>query len=151
MTPRERPAPDDPRSLADEALLRRSDDLIEDFDRAFRMFHEFVAGCRALHCSFVREVMLVKYSVGLVLMPGGYGTLDGIFEPVTLVQTGKIRRFPIVAMGRDHWEGILDFISQTIFREDAAAEGEVGGFLVTDSVAEAVEHIDAVARAAPFR
>jgi hypothetical protein len=95
---------------------------------------------------FVRKVMLVKYSVGFVLMPGGYGTLDEIFETVTLVQTGKIRHFPIVAMGSDYWQGMLDFISETLFREGAAAPGEVGGFLVTDSVPEAVDHIDRVVR-----
>src|SRR4029450_2172238 len=95
---------------------------------------------------FVRKVMLVKYSLGFVLMPGGYGTLDEIFETVTLVQTGKIRHFPIVAMGGDYWKGMLDFISETLFREGTAAEGEVGGFLVTDSVAEAAEHIDRIAR-----
>ncbi len=95
---------------------------------------------------FVRKVMLVKYSLGFVLMPGGFGTLDEIFETVTLVQTGKIRRFPIVAMGRDYWQRMLDFISETIFREGAAEEGEVGGFLVTDSVEEASDHIDRVVR-----
>jgi uncharacterized protein (TIGR00730 family) len=225
------PARVDPRSLVDEALLRGSDDLLADFDRGFRMFKEFVGGCRALHdigpavtvfgsarfdeshryyrltrelgrelarrryavvtgggpgvmeaanrgareggglsvgCNivlpheqqpnayldrslsfdhfFVRKVMLVKYSLGFVLMPGGYGTLDEIFETVTLVQTGKIRRFPIVAMGRSYWQSMLDFISQTLFREGTAAEGEVGGFLVTDSVSEACEHIDRIAR-----
>jgi predicted Rossmann-fold nucleotide-binding protein len=75
-------------------------------------------------------------------MPGGYGTLDEIFETVTLVQTGKIRHFPIVAMGKEYWQGMLDFITQTMFREGAAEEGEVGRFLVTDSVTEAADHID---------
>ena len=169
----------EPRSLADEALLRGSDDLLVDFDRAFRMFQEFVGGCRALYdvgpavtvfgsarfsedhryyrlarelggelarrryavitgggpgimeaanrgareaggqsigCNiilpheqqpnpyldrtvdfdyfFVRKVMLVKYSLGFVLMPGGYGTLDEIFETVTLVQTGQDPALP---------------------------------------------------------
>jgi hypothetical protein len=97
---------------------------------------------------FVRRVMLVKYSVGFVLMPGGFGTLDEIFETVTLVQTGKIGRFPIVAMGSDYWQGMLDFISETMFREGAAEPGEVGGFLVTDSVVEAVEHIEHAVRGA---
>src|SRR6188474_3418232 len=177
----------DERTLADEALLRGSDDLLVDFDRGFRVFQEFVGGCRALHdvgpavtvfgsarfgedhryyrlarelggelarrrytvtfdYFFVRKVMLVKYSLAFVLMPGGYGTLDEIFETVTLVQTGKIRHFPIVAMGSDYWQGMLDFISQTMFREGCAQEGEVGGFLVTDSVAEAADHIDHVVR-----
>ncbi|HVH18652.1 MAG TPA: TIGR00730 family Rossman fold protein [Myxococcota bacterium] len=221
-----------PHSLSEEALLRGSDDLLADFDRAYRMFQEFVGGCRALFdlgptvtvfgsarfsethryyqlarelggalarrgyavmtgggpgimeaanrgarenggrsigCNivlpheqkpnpyldrtidfdyfFVRKVMLVKYSLGFVLMPGGYGTLDEIFETATLVQTGKIRRFPIVAMGRDYWQGLFDFISQTLFHEGAAEEGEVGGFLITDSVEEAVAHIDREAHA----
>ncbi len=225
------PAPTEPESLAEEALLRGSDDLLVDFDRAFRVFQEFVKGCRALHdigpavtvfgsarfgedhryyrlarelgrelarrryavltgggpgimeaanrgaregkglsigCNiilpkeqepnpyldrtidfdyfFVRKVMLVKFSLGFVLMPGGYGTLDEIFETVTLVQTGKIKHFPIVMMGKDYWQGMLDFISETIFREGAAEEGEVGRFLVTDSVAEVVDHIDRIAR-----
>jgi len=80
--------------------------------------------------------------VGFVLMPGGYGTLDEIFETVTLIQTGKIRRFPLVAMGSEYWKGMLDFISGKMFREGAAAAGEVGDFLVTDSVTEAIDHID---------
>src|SRR4029450_4896708 len=75
---------------------------------------------------FVRKVMLVKYSLGFVLMPGGYGTLDEIFETVTLVQTGKIRHFPIVAMSCDYWQGMLDFISQTMLREGCAQGGEGG-------------------------
>jgi len=219
--------------MAEEALLSRSDDLLADFDRGFRMFHEFVTGCRSLYdvglavtvfgsarfdehhryyrlardlgrelaqrgygvvtgggpgimeaanrgareggglsigCNiilpheqkpnpyldrvvnfdyfFVRKVMLVKYSEAFVLMPGGYGTLDEIFETVTLVQTGKIRHFPIVAMGRDYWQGMLDFISDTMFREGTAGEGEVGGFVVTDSVLESVDHIDQVVKGA---
>ena len=223
----------EPPSLAEAALLRRSDDLLVDFDRGYRMFQEFMAGCRALHdlglavtvfgsarfdenhryyrmarelgqelarrqyavvtgggpgimeaanrgakeaggqsigCNiilpyeqapnpyldrtlnfdyfFVRKVILVKYSVGFVLMPGGYGTLDEIFETVTLVQTGKIQRFPIVAVGKDYWQGMLDFISETIFREGAAKPGEIGGFLVTDSVSEAVEYIERVVHSA---
>ena len=98
------------------------------------------------HYFFVRKVMLVKYSRAFVLMPGGYGTLDEIFETVTLVQTGKIRHFPIVAMGRDYWQRMLDFISETMFREGTAGAGEVGGFVVTDSVTEAVDHIEQVVR-----
>jgi len=227
------PAPTDPgRTPPDESLLcRGDDDLLKDFDRGFKMFQEFVAGCRALHdigpavtvfgsarfdenhrhyqltralgrelarrgfgvitgggpgvmeaanrgareggglsigCNiilpheqrpnpyldrsldfdyfFVRKVMLVKYSVGFVLMPGGFGTLDEIFETVTLVQTGKIRHFPLVAMGADYWKRMLDFISETMFREGTAQPGEVGRFIVTDSPAEAVDHIERVVR-----
>jgi uncharacterized protein (TIGR00730 family) len=210
-------------------LLRRTDDLLTDFDRAVRVFNEFVGGCRALHdlgpavsvfgsarfgenhryyalarevgrelarrrftvitgggpgimeaasrgaresggvtvgCNitlpheqrsnpyldrsmtfdyfFVRKIMLVKYSVGFIVLPGGYGTLDEVFETITLLQTGKIRHFPIVAMGRDYWQRMLDFIFETMFREGTAEESELRAALVTDSVTEAADHIERV-------
>jgi predicted Rossmann-fold nucleotide-binding protein len=80
--------------------------------------------------------------------PGGFGTLDEIFETVMLAQTGKIRRFPIVAMGGDYWQPMLDFIQQTMFREGTAGAGEAGPFPVTDSVVEAVDHIERTVREA---
>ena len=216
-------------NVGEEALLRRTDDLLTDFDRAVRVFNEFIGGCRALHdigpavsvfgsarfgenhryyalarelgqelarrrftvitgggpgimeaasrgaregggvtvgCNialpheqrsnpyldraltfdhfFVRKIMLVKYSVGFVVLPGGYGTLDEVFETVTLLQTGKIRHFPIVAMGRDYWQRMLDFIFETMFREGTAEESELRAALVTDSVTEAADHIERV-------
>lgn len=59
---------------------------------------------------FVRKLMFVKYAVGYVIFPGGYGTLDELFEALTLIQTGKIRRFPVVLYGRDYWEGLLAWL-----------------------------------------
>ena len=100
------------------------------------------------HYFFTRKVMFVRYASAFVVFPGGFGTLDELFEAATLRQTGKIRHFPIVAMGRDYWNGMLDFISETMFREGTAQPGEVGDFIVTDSVVEAVDHIHAVARRA---
>jgi uncharacterized protein (TIGR00730 family) len=97
---------------------------------------------------FVRKIMLVKYSVGFVALPGGYGTLDEVFETITLLQTGKIRHFPIVAMGRDYWQRMLDFIFETMFREGTAFESELRAALVTDSVTEAADHIERVVYAA---
>tara|TARA_R110002072_G_scaffold172324_1_gene326324 strand:- start:2527 stop:3216 length:690 start_codon:yes stop_codon:yes gene_type:complete len=63
---------------------------------------------------FVRKVMFVKYSQGFVVMPGGFGTLDELFEALTLIQTNKIDSFPIILVGRDYWSGLLDWIKKTL-------------------------------------
>jgi len=63
---------------------------------------------------FVRKVMFVKYSQGFVVMPGGFGTLDEMFEAVTLIQTNKIEKFPIILVGTDFWEGLLDWIKKVL-------------------------------------
>ncbi len=95
---------------------------------------------------FVRKVMLAKYSSAFVVMPGGLGTLDEIFETATLIQTGKIRRFPLVAMGTDYWGPIFSTLGRQALREGTISEGDLGVFS-TDSPEEAVAHIDAVVRA----
>ncbi|MFN2261365.1 MAG: TIGR00730 family Rossman fold protein [Psychroflexus sp.] len=63
---------------------------------------------------FVRKVMFVKYSQGFVVMPGGFGTLDELFEAITLIQTGKIDKFPIILVGKEYWGGLLDWINSTL-------------------------------------
>ena len=63
---------------------------------------------------FVRKVMLLKYSVGFVFMPGGFGTMDEVFETATLIQTGKMSQFPMVAMGMDFWAELIDFIQKAM-------------------------------------
>lgn len=63
---------------------------------------------------FVRKVMFVKYSQGFVVMPGGFGTLDELFEAITLIQTGKIDKFPIILVGKDFWSGLMDWIKSTL-------------------------------------
>jgi len=93
-----------------------------------------------LHYFFVRKALLVKYSYAFVVMPGGSGTLDEFFEALTLIQTGKIRNFPIVIMGTDYWRGLLQFIEKMadagmISRED------LNLIYATDSVEEAIAHI----------
>ena len=62
---------------------------------------------------FVRKVMFVKYSQGFVVMPGGFGTLDELFEAITLIQTKKIEKFPIILVGTDYWSGLLDWVKAT--------------------------------------
>jgi hypothetical protein len=90
---------------------------------------------------FVRKVMLVKYSYAFVALPGGFGTMDEVFEAATLIQTGKMRDFPVVLMGRDYWEPLLGFLSGTMVREGTIAPRDVARFLVTDSPEEAVAGI----------
>ncbi|MHC4948150.1 MAG: LOG family protein [Planctomycetota bacterium] len=215
--------------IPEQELLRGAGDLLEDFDRGFRFFKEFVNGCRQLYdvgravtvfgsarfdeqnryyemarelgralaeagyavitgggpgimeaanrgareaggvsigCTielpheqesnsyldrvidfdyfFTRKVMLVKYSCGFVAMPGGFGTLDEVFETLTLIQTEKIERFPLVAMGTDFWAALGDF-RDAMVRNGTIDDGELDVFR-TDSPATAVSHIDAMVR-----
>lgn len=90
---------------------------------------------------FVRKVMLVKYSYAFIALPGGFGTLDEIFETATLIQTGKIQNFPLVLMGRDYWQPLLDFMRDRLIRERTIDQADLDRILVTDSSKEAVAHI----------
>ncbi len=90
---------------------------------------------------FVRKVMLVKYSQAFLIMPGGFGTLDEAFEVVTLIQTGKVERFPLVGMGGDYYHYIREFVSQTLLGEGAISPEDVELFTRADTVDEAIEII----------
>jgi uncharacterized protein (TIGR00730 family) len=90
---------------------------------------------------FVRKVMLVKYSTAFVCMPGGFGTMDEIFETATLIQTGKILGFPLILMGSEYWAPLLDFISGTMVREGTVSAAETQLLTVTDDPAAAVAQI----------
>jgi len=94
---------------------------------------------------FVRKVMLVKYSYAFVALPGGFGTLDEIFETATLIQTGKIQDFPLVLMGKDFWQPLFDFFHNRFIREGTIDPIDVERFLVTDSPEEAVTAIRTIA------
>jgi hypothetical protein len=89
---------------------------------------------------FVRKMMLVKYSYAFIVMPGGFGTLDELFEALTLIQTAKIHDFPVVVMGTRFW-GDLTGQLDTMVREEMIDPGDLSLLLVTDDVAEAVEHV----------
>ena len=95
---------------------------------------------------FIRKVMLVKYSYGFVVMPGGFGTLDEFFEAITLVQTKKIADFPIVLMGRDYWDGLFKFIDQRLIPEGAIAAMDTSLYRITDNPIEAADYISETAR-----
>ena len=94
---------------------------------------------------FVRKVMLVKYSYAFIALPGGFGTLDEMFEIATLVQTGKVQEFPIVLMGRDYWRPLIEFVRNRLLAEGTIDPGDEQRLQVTDSPAEAAEWVTEVA------
>ncbi len=87
---------------------------------------------------FVRKTMFVKYAQGFVVLPGGLGTLDELFEALTLVQTRKVTRFPIVLFGTEYWKGLVDWLRDAVVAGGKAAEQDLLLFHVTDDVEEAV-------------
>jgi uncharacterized protein (TIGR00730 family) len=96
--------------------------------------------CVRLHYFFVRKTLLVKYSYAFVVMPGGAGTLDELFEALTLIQTAKIKNFPVVIMGTDYWKELIDFMNKMAQRR-MIADTDLSLIYATDSVEEAIEHI----------
>jgi uncharacterized protein (TIGR00730 family) len=92
---------------------------------------------------FVRKVMFVKYAQGFVVMPGGFGTMDELFEALTLIQTHKIGRFPIVLVGKKFWSGLIDWIKDTLIEaENNVSPEDLDLFTVVDTPTEAVKVID---------
>jgi uncharacterized protein (TIGR00730 family) len=90
---------------------------------------------------FVRKTMFVKYASAFVIFPGGFGTLDELFEALTLIQTGKVHNFPIVLFGSRYWSGMLDWIRQTMATEGKILPSDLDLVHVTDEPADATEHI----------
>ncbi|CAM3316186.1 TIGR00730 family Rossman fold protein [Tsukamurella hominis] len=90
---------------------------------------------------FVRKTMFVKYAQAFVCLPGGFGTLDELFEALTLVQTHKVTRFPIVLLGSAYWGGLVDWIRGTLTEQGMVSPGDADLITVTDSVAEAIDII----------
>jgi uncharacterized protein (TIGR00730 family) len=96
--------------------------------------------CVRMHYFFARKTLLVKYSYAFVVMPGGAGTLDELFEALTLIQTGKIKNFPIVIMGTDYWKELLHFI-ESMAQRGMIAANDLNLIYATDSIDEAIAHI----------
>jgi len=90
---------------------------------------------------FVRKVMLVKYSYAFVALPGGFGTLDEVFEAATLIQTGKIKDFPIVLLGVEFWQPLVDFLRNTLQQQQTIDQRDLELILLTDSPEHAVRFI----------
>ena len=95
---------------------------------------------------FVRKVMFVRYSVAFIFLPGGLGTLDELFESATLIQTHKIRPFPVVLVGRDYWQGLLDWLTQTAVGRGRVSAEEMTIFTLAETPEEV---LTAIQRAAP--
>lgn len=93
------------------------------------------------HYFFVRKLMFVKYSLGFIIFPGGFGTLDELFEALTLIQTKKIRNFPVVLFGGDYWNGLLNWMRDYMLPQGKVNELDLGLFKVTDSPSEVVQII----------
>ena len=92
---------------------------------------------------FVRKVMFVRYSQGFIVMPGGFGTLDEFFESLTLIQTEKIGRFPIVLIGTEFWSGLIDWIKKVMLKKHKNISGEdMDLFMLVDTADEAVDAIN---------
>lgn len=91
---------------------------------------------------FVRKVMFVKYSQGFVVMPGGFGTLDELFEAITLIQTDKIEKFPIILVGSEFWDGLVEWIKTTMLNAGNISEHDLDLIQIVDTEEEVVEIID---------
>ena len=90
---------------------------------------------------FIRKVCFVKYASGFVMFPGGFGTMDELFEVITLIQTERIARFPVVLMGRKHWGGLIEWMDQELRASRLIGNGDLQLFTVCDEPEEAVAFI----------
>jgi uncharacterized protein (TIGR00730 family) len=91
---------------------------------------------------FVRKLMFIKYAQGFVVLPGGFGTMDELFEAVTLIQTKKIAKFPIVLVGKEYWAGLIDWIKNVLIEEKTVDEKDLSLILVAENADHAVRHIN---------
>ena len=91
---------------------------------------------------FVRKVMFMKYSQGFIVLPGGFGTMDELFEAMTLIQTKKIGKFPIVLVGKEYWSGMVSWIKATLLEENNINVGDLDLFTIVDTADESVSQID---------
>jgi uncharacterized protein (TIGR00730 family) len=94
---------------------------------------------------FVRKMMLVKYSYAFIAPPGGFGTMDEVFETATLIQTGKIQEFPVVLMGREYWAPMLRFLRETMVAAGTIEQIDIDRIMVTDDPEEAVAFVRGIA------
>ena len=90
---------------------------------------------------FIRKVMFVKYAVAYVILPGGFGTMDELFEALTLIQTKRIKAFPVILMGGEYWKGLVDWLRGTMLCGNKISAGDIDLFQVIDEPEEAVKYI----------
>lgn len=104
--------------------------------------NDFVDYRIKIHYFFVRKVMLTKYSVAFIVMPGGLGTLDELFEVTTLIQNHKLRNFPVILMGKKFWQPLIDFMRDTLLKQSTISKEDLDEMLITDSPDEVLHHIE---------
>jgi len=90
---------------------------------------------------FIRKVMFVKYAMAYVILPGGFGTIDELFEALTLIQTKRIKSFPVILMGERYWQGLIQWLRETMLKEGKISEEDLDIVRVIDEPAEIVRHI----------
>jgi len=90
---------------------------------------------------FIRKVMFVKYAMAYVIMPGGYGTMDEFFEALTLIQTKRVKSFPVILMGTDYWQGLLDWLKNSMVQKDMILPFDLEMIQIIDEPEEVVKHI----------
>jgi hypothetical protein len=95
----------------------------------------------SFHYFFVRKVMFVKYAVAYIILPGGFGTMDELFESITLIQTRKIRPFPVILVGSEYWKGLLDWIKEAVLKDGRISPEDLDIFQLIDDPAEIVKAI----------
>ena len=91
---------------------------------------------------FVRKVMLVKYAQAFIILPGGFGTLDEVFEALTLIQTGKISNFPVIMMGTKYWKPLIDWLRESLIPAGTISEKDLDDLHITDDPKEAVRIVN---------
>jgi uncharacterized protein (TIGR00730 family) len=96
----------------------------------------------SFHYFFVRKVMFMKYAQGYIVMPGGYGTLDEMFEAITLIQTHKLVKFPIVMIGREYWSGLISWLKVKLLADNKISPEDLEIFQLVDTAEEAVKCIE---------
>jgi len=90
---------------------------------------------------FARKTMFVKYAEAFIIFPGGFGTFDEMFEALTLIQTGKLRHFPVILYGRDYWRGLLDWLRERALAQAKLGQRDLDIMVATDSVEEIIDRI----------
>lgn len=104
------------------------------FEQSINPYADLVVDFRYF---FVRKTMLVKYALGFIIFPGGFGTMDELFESLTLIQTGKLRNFPVILFGTSYWQGLMDWVRNTMLVEGYISPEDLKLFTVTDSPEQA--------------
>jgi uncharacterized protein (TIGR00730 family) len=110
-----------------------------------QQFNPYVDIALRFHYFFTRKVMFVRYSSAFVVSPGGYGTMDELFEALTLIQTGKILHFPVVLLGRDYWSGLFDWLRETMLIEGKISSADIDLLQIADDPQHAVAIVERAA------